>query len=135
MMHEMLPDLFLVPANGKKGFGFSQFIKHSKGNILIPRLKTTSLSDSFDWIEEMGGVKYVLISDRHFAGPGCVEAAEYFGAETYASDIESKVFKKRCAVDNVLKLAEKKIAPHISVVLSLPVIHQDRKEVYRAVSN
>jgi len=116
-MHEMLPDLYLVPANNRKGFGYSQFIKHPKGNVLIPRLKATSLSNSYDWFKKMGGVDYVLISDRHFAGPGCIEVAEFFNANLFASDIESKVFRKRCPVSNKLGLEKNKLAPHI---ISIP---------------
>lgn len=100
-MLEILPDVFVVPANGRKGYGYSHFVKHPGGNILLPRLKQTSLSDAYDDMENAGGVKTILISDRHFGGPGCRKAALRFGAELYASAIESS-FMTPCKIDHKL---------------------------------
>lgn len=101
-MHEILPDLYVVPANARAGFGYSHFLRRAAGNVLLPRAKAVSLSDQFDELEAMGGVDWVLLSDRHFAGPGCREAADRFAAPVVASAIEARNFAKRCRVDEPL---------------------------------
>lgn len=115
-MQEVLPDLFVVPANGLKGYGFSHLVKHPKGNILLPRLKATSLSGSFDDIAAQGGVRNVLISDRHFGGPGCREAADHFKATLYASKIEAEAVHDKCRVDVELPFKEQKIDGYIEAI-------------------
>ena len=113
---EQLKNVFLIPANEYKGFGYSQFIRHPKGNLLIPRLKATSLSQHFGWIAEQGGIDYVLISDRHFAGPGCVEVADEFEASLTISDIEAKAVRNKVEFDSSIQYALTEIAPHLTAI-------------------
>lgn len=115
-VEEIIPSIFVVPANNQKGYGFSHLIMHARGNILLPRLKTTSLSDSFDDIAAKGGVRNVLISDRHFGGPGCREAADHFGAAIYASQIEAEVIAGKCRVDKPLAFEQQLIDGYIEAI-------------------
>lgn len=115
-MQQVFPDVFVVPANQQKGYGFSHFVKHPKGNILLPRLKATSLSDSYGDLEKEGGVRRVLISDRHFGGPECADAATHFGATLYASDIEAKAIEKNCPVDVVLPFEQQTIDGYVEAI-------------------
>lgn len=108
-MQELLPNIYLLPANDHAGFGYSQFVKLESGNLAFPRLKDGSASDCFSWIEEQGGVTHVLVSDRHFAGAGCLELAEEFSAKLICSDVEAKASAKRCKVPHPLELAEHKL--------------------------
>jgi hypothetical protein len=115
-MQEVLKNVFVVPANQRKGYGYSHFIVHPNGNILIPRLKTTSLSDSFPDLAGVGGVRMVLITDRHFGGPGCREAASHFEAKLYASDIEAEQIKAKCPVDIELSYEQQNIGGFIEAI-------------------
>ncbi len=115
-MLEVLPDLYVVSANERAGFGYSHFLKRTTGNILLPRAKAVSLSDQFEALEALGGVDWVLLSDRHFAGPGCREAADRFEAPLVASTIEAKAFAKRCPVDVAVDLVEGDVADGIRAV-------------------
>ena len=115
-MLEVLPDLYVVPANGRAGFGYSHFLRRKAGNVFLPRAKTVSLFDEFEAIEELGGVDRVLLSDRHFAGPGCRELADRFEAPLVASAIEARNFGKRCPVDIELDFVRGDIAAGIHAV-------------------
>jgi hypothetical protein len=34
-LREVLPGVFLVPQNGRKGFGYSHFVKRPAGNLIL----------------------------------------------------------------------------------------------------
>jgi len=88
-MREALPGVFLVPSNGNKGFGYTHFVRRPGGNLILDASRIGSISDSFAELEAMGGVKAVVISDRHLGGPPTNQIAERFGATVYASRIEA----------------------------------------------
>jgi glyoxylase-like metal-dependent hydrolase (beta-lactamase superfamily II) len=95
MMQAVLPGVFLLPQNGGKGFGYSHFVKRPAGNLILDASRLGSLSDSFDTLSEQGGVKAVVISDRHLGGVSTNEIAERFGATVYCSAIEAEAMGHR----------------------------------------
>jgi glyoxylase-like metal-dependent hydrolase (beta-lactamase superfamily II) len=94
-MREVLPGVFLVPQNGNKGFGFSHFVKRPAGNLVLDASRVGSLTDSFDAMEALGGVKAAVISDRHLGGVATNELATRFGATIYCSLIEAQAMGHR----------------------------------------
>jgi len=87
-MQEVLPGVFLLPQNGRKGFGYSHFVKRPAGNLVLDASRVGSLSDSFDALEGHGGVKATVISDRHLGGASTKEIAALIGATIDCSAIE-----------------------------------------------
>jgi glyoxylase-like metal-dependent hydrolase (beta-lactamase superfamily II) len=98
-MQEVLPGVFLIPQNERKGFGYSHFVKRPSGNLILDASRVGSMSDSFAAIDVHGGVKAVVISDRHMGGISTNQVAERFGATIYCSAIEAKAMAHR--VDHV----------------------------------
>jgi hypothetical protein len=94
-MREILPDVFLVPQNGEKGFGYSHFIRRPSGNLVLDASRVGSLSDRFDPFDTMGGVAAAVISDRHLGGMATNQLAERFGARIYCSAIEAEAMGHR----------------------------------------
>jgi glyoxylase-like metal-dependent hydrolase (beta-lactamase superfamily II) len=94
-LREILPDIFVVPQNGMKGFGYSHFVKRPAGNLILDAMRNTSLSDSFEAMESAGGVRAAVISDRHLGGPSTNQIAERFGARVYCSAIEADAMGHR----------------------------------------
>jgi glyoxylase-like metal-dependent hydrolase (beta-lactamase superfamily II) len=94
-MREVLPGVYLVPQNGRKGFGYSHFVVRPAGNLILDASRVGSLSDSFDDLEALGGVKAAVISDRHLGGASTNQIAERFGATIYCSVIEAKAMGHR----------------------------------------
>jgi glyoxylase-like metal-dependent hydrolase (beta-lactamase superfamily II) len=88
-MQQVLPGVFLVPQNGRKGFGYAHFVKRPAGNLILDASRVGSISDTFEEIEAAGGVKAAVISDRHLGGPSTNQIAERFGATIYCSRIEA----------------------------------------------
>lgn len=115
---ELVSGLYLLPGDQRLGYGYSQFIKHPAGNILLPRLGKSTLLDCFEWLHEQGGVQYLLGSDRHFCGPGCLDVTREFGPDLVISDIEAKAVVKRARFQNSIEHTVTVIAPHI---LAIPV--------------
>jgi len=94
-MQEVLPGVFLLPQNGRKGFGYSHFVKRPGGNLVLDASRLGSLSDSFDALDGHGGVKAAVISDRHLGGASTNEIAARFGATIYCSAIEADAMGHR----------------------------------------
>lgn len=104
-MQEVLPGVFLLPQNGRKGFGYSHFVKRPAGNLILDASRVGSLTDSFDAVEAEGGVKAAVISDRHLGGVSTNEIAARFGAKIYCSVIEAEAMDHRVnkvVIDHVL---------------------------------
>ncbi len=104
-MQDVLPGVFLVPQNGRKGFGYSHFVTRPAGNLVLDASRVGTLSDSFDELDARGGVKAAVISDRHLGGVSTNQIAERFGATVYCSDIEAKAMGHRAngvRIDRVL---------------------------------
>jgi len=76
----ILPGVFLVPQNGRKGFGYSHFVERAAGNLILDASRVGSISDAFDEIGTHGGVKAAVISDRHLGGASTNQIAERFAA-------------------------------------------------------
>ncbi len=94
-MQQVLPGVFLVPQNGRKGFGYTHFVRRSAGNLILDASRVGSISDAFDEIEAAGGVKAAVISDRHLGGPSTNQIAERFAANVYCSRIEADAMGHR----------------------------------------
>jgi glyoxylase-like metal-dependent hydrolase (beta-lactamase superfamily II) len=91
----VLPGVFLVPQNGRKGFGYTHFVERPAGNLILDASRVGSISDAFDEIETLGGVKAAVISDRHLGGASTNQVAERFGATIYCSAIEADAMGHR----------------------------------------
>ncbi len=105
-MQRVLPGVFLVPQNGRKGFGYTHFVRRPAGNLILDASRIGSISDTFDEIEAAGGVKAAVISDRHLGGPSTNQIAERFGATIYCSAIEADAMGHRAnavTVDHALQ--------------------------------
>jgi glyoxylase-like metal-dependent hydrolase (beta-lactamase superfamily II) len=94
-MQQVLPGVFLVPQNGRKGFGYTHFVRRPAGNLVLDASRVGSISDAFDEIEAAGGVKAAVISDRHLGGASTNQIAERFGATIYCSQIEADAMGHR----------------------------------------
>jgi glyoxylase-like metal-dependent hydrolase (beta-lactamase superfamily II) len=106
-MQQVLPGVFLVPQNGRKGFGYTHLVRRPAGNLILDASRVGSISDAFDEIEAAGGVKAAVISDRHLGGPSTNQIAERFGATIYCSRIEADAMGHRVSgvhVDRALPL-------------------------------
>jgi glyoxylase-like metal-dependent hydrolase (beta-lactamase superfamily II) len=118
-MRELLPGVFLVPSNGEKGFGYTHFVRRPAGNLILDASRIGSISDSFAAIEAAGGVKAVVISDRHLGGPPTNQIAERFGATVYCSRIEADAVGHRANavhVDHALPLERTTIEGDVLLV-------------------
>ncbi len=94
-MREILPGVFVIEQNGGKGFGYSHFVRRARGNLVLDASRNTSISEAFPAMEAAGGVKAVVISDRHLGGPPTNQIAERFGAAVYCSAIEADAMGHR----------------------------------------
>ena len=106
-MQEILPGVFLVPQDGGKGFGYSHFLVRPAGNLVLDASRVGTLKESFDAFAAKGGVKAVVISDRHLGGASTNQIAERFGAIVYCSAIEAEAMGHRVnqvRIDHALPL-------------------------------
>ncbi|HVN01289.1 MAG TPA: MBL fold metallo-hydrolase [Caulobacteraceae bacterium] len=104
-MQEILPGVYLVEQNGRKGFGYAHFVQRPSGNLVLDASRTTSLTDAFADMAAAGGVAAVVISDRHLGGPPTNQIADHFGARVYCSQIEADAMGHRTnavRIDHVL---------------------------------
>lgn len=118
-MQEVLPGVFLVPQNGRKGFGYSHFVKRPAGNLILDASRAGALSDSFDALVAEGGVKAVVISDRHLGGVSTNQIAERFGATIYCSAIEAAAMGHRAngvRIDHVLPFERTTIEGDVQLI-------------------
>ena len=118
-MQEILPGVSLVPANGRKGFGYAHFVQRPAGNLLLDASRTTSFSDAFDDMAAAGGVTAVVISDRHLGGPPTNQVAERFDARVYCSQIEADAMGHRSNavwIDHVMPYARATIEGDVRLI-------------------
>jgi len=118
-MQAVLQGVFLVAQNGRKGFGYSHFVKRPAGNLILDASRVGSLSDAFDEIEAEGGVKAAVISDRHLGGASTNEIAARFGAAIYCSQIEADAMGHRAKgvhIDHVLPFARTTIEGDVQLI-------------------
>ena len=104
-LQQVLPGVFLVPQNGRKGYGYSHFVVRKGGNLVLDASRVGSISDAFDALAANGGVKAAVISDRHLGGLSTNQIAERFGAAIYCSKIEAEAMghrANRVHIDHVL---------------------------------
>jgi glyoxylase-like metal-dependent hydrolase (beta-lactamase superfamily II) len=94
-MQQILPGVFLVPMNGRKGFGYAHLVRRRAGNLILDVSRVGSMSDAFAEIEAAGGVKAAVVSDRHLGGVATNQLAERFGATIYCSAIEADAMGHR----------------------------------------
>jgi glyoxylase-like metal-dependent hydrolase (beta-lactamase superfamily II) len=119
LLQEILPGVFLVPQNGRKGYGYSHFVKRKAGNLVLDASRVGSISEAFDEIEALGGVKAAVISDRHLGGASTNEIAERFGAKIYCSSVEAEAMGHRVNkvhIDRVLPLARHTVEGDVLLV-------------------
>jgi glyoxylase-like metal-dependent hydrolase (beta-lactamase superfamily II) len=118
-MQQVLPGVFIVPCNGRKGFGYAHFVRRPAGNLVLDTDRAVSMSDAFPAIEAAGGVKAVVVSDRHLGGKGSTEVAERFGASVYASAIEAQAMAHRThavRIDHALPLERATIEGDVQLI-------------------
>jgi glyoxylase-like metal-dependent hydrolase (beta-lactamase superfamily II) len=118
-MREILPGVFLIPQNGRKGFGYSHFVRRPGGNLILDASRVGSLTDSFEAIAAAGGVAAVVISDRHLGGVSTNEVAERFGATVYCSRIEAEAMGHRTngvRIDHVLPFERQVIEGDVTLI-------------------
>ena len=118
-MREILPDVFLVPQNGGKGFGYSHLVRRPAGNLVLDASRVGSLSDAFEAMAERGGVKAVVISDRHLGGVSTNQIAERFGAAVYCSEIEAAALSGRAEkvrIDHLLPFVRTRIEGDVDLI-------------------
>ena len=116
MLIETLPGVHLVESNGRKGFGYSCLVTRPSGNILLDPGRLGSLSDSFGEIEAKGGIRTIIVSDRHLGGGRADEAKHRFGSTIYASDIEFAAFAKRGLCDKPLPYVDQVVEGDIRLI-------------------
>ena len=95
VLQQVLPGVFLVEQNGRKGFGYTHFVRRPAGNLILDASRVGSISDSFDALEAAGGVAVAVISDRHLGGEATNQIAQRFGATVYCSEIEAEAMGHR----------------------------------------
>lgn len=118
-MQQVLPGVFLVPQNGRKGFGYTHFVKRAAGNLILDASRIGSISDAFDALEAEGGVKAAVISDRHLGGASTNQIAERFGATVYCSAIEAEAMGHRVnsvRVDRVMPFERHTIEGDVTLI-------------------
>lgn len=118
-MQEVLPGVFIVPCNGRKGFGYAHFVRRPAGNLVLDTDRTASMSEAFQAIEQAGGVRTVVVSDRHLGGKSSTEVAERFGALVYASAIEADAMghrKNAVRIDHALPLQRTTIEGDVELI-------------------
>ena len=116
MLIEAMPGVFLVESNDRKGFGYSTLVVRPSGNVLVDPGRLGSLSRAFEAIEAKGGIRTVIVSDRHMGGGRADEAKRRFGCAIYASDIEYAAYAKRGMADHVLPFEEQTIEAGIRLI-------------------
>lgn len=94
-MREILRGVFAVSQDGGKGFGYSHFVTRPAGNLVLCASRVGTLAEAFDDFAAHGGVKAVVISDRHLGGVSTNQIAERFGATVYCSAIEADAMGHR----------------------------------------
>lgn len=106
--------LFTLPRNGGWTH-FSWLIVRKGGNALVACADTTP---ELDVIEKLGGVKYVLLTDNHFAAKWHGETVERFGATLVCHKSDKANAEKKCQtkaltlVDQRLELGDDLLAVH-----------------------
>jgi glyoxylase-like metal-dependent hydrolase (beta-lactamase superfamily II) len=118
-MQQVLPGVFVVPCNGRKGFGYAHFVRRRGGNLLLDTDRTASISDAFDELEAAGGVRAVVVSDRHLGGKSSNEVAQRFGATVYASAIEAEAMGHRSnpvRIDHALPLQRTTVEGDVELI-------------------
>jgi glyoxylase-like metal-dependent hydrolase (beta-lactamase superfamily II) len=118
-MQEVLPGVALVPQNGRKGFGYSHFVQRPAGNLILDASRVGAISDAFDEIAGLGGVRAAVISDRHLGGASTNQIAERFCAAIYCSDIEAAAMghrKNGVHIDHVLPFARATIEGDVQLI-------------------
>ena len=118
-LQEIEKGVFLVPQNGRTGFGYSHFVVCPGGNLLLDASRVGSLTDSFPAMSALGGVQTVVISDRHLGGISTHQLAEHFGASVWCSAIEAKAMAHRegkVQIDHVLPFERTKIAVGVELI-------------------
>lgn len=108
--------MFLIESNDRKGFGYSTLVVRPSGNVLVDPGRLGSLSRNFDAIEAKGGIKTVIVSDRHMGGGRADEAKRRFGCAIYASHIEYAAYAKRGTADVVLPFEDQSIGDGIRLI-------------------
>jgi glyoxylase-like metal-dependent hydrolase (beta-lactamase superfamily II) len=118
-MQQVLPGVFLVPQNGRKGFGYTHFVRRPTGNLILDASRVGSISDSFDAIEGAGGVAAAVISDRHLGGAATNQIAERFGARIYCSAVEAEAMGHRAnavRIDHLMPFERATIESDVTLV-------------------
>ena len=90
MITEIYPHLFLLrPARPPPKTGFTYFLQRDEGNVLFAT--KASVQEDLAAIDARGGVRHLLLGDRHHALPATAQLAKRFQTVLSASAIEAEV--------------------------------------------
>lgn len=106
-MKQLYPDLWQtsVYSSGMLN-NHAYFLKTEKGNVLF---YNTGDAKELDHIEELGGIKYQLITHRDEAGHSLVRIKDRFKSTLIFSELESKAIAKYAVADKLLQARDSKI--------------------------
>ena len=115
---ECAPDVYKVePSKVTPSKYISFFVKRQQGNLLFPCLASSStFEDSWQDMQEMGGVAMQLLGDMHFATKQNDKLFDEFVAMTYCSVIEEPDVKRKVANVSAFPFERHEISPGVIVI-------------------
>jgi hypothetical protein len=116
MIKEIFPSLFWIRSEGRApGTPFTYFLRRAAGNILFGTKDDISFFAGA--LKSMGGIKCILLGDRHHALPHSAAFAQRMGTVLTASDIEAKALESAgVEVGEVLPHARGSFADDLEII-------------------
>jgi glyoxylase-like metal-dependent hydrolase (beta-lactamase superfamily II) len=116
MITELFPSLYLLrPAQPAPKTQFTYLLRRREGNILFAT-KYVALAHAAD-LDALGGVRHILLGDRHHATAKTVALAQHFDTVLTASDIEAKALATAgVAVGRRLAFERQAFAPDLEIL-------------------
>ena len=114
-MQEIFPSLFLIRPRAAQQTPFTYFLKRNEGNVLFATKQ--DLSGYTQQIDELGGVRHILLGDRHHALPATAALARGLGTTLSASETEAKALAASgVSVGHKLELKRHWYAPDLEII-------------------
>ena len=106
-MNPLYPDLWQTSLYSSGMLNsHAYFLEHPDGNILF---YNTGDAAELDHIEQLGGIKYQLITHRDEAGPSLVRIKERFGSTLIFSELEADAIRKHAEADRYFETGDHKL--------------------------